>query len=347
MDDPARVPHRDSADAVQTHRPRKIPDGAPRLPATSDGAHTDRPHRAPETVDGAQPVADDTDTAHRPPDTTDQPDPVPDDEDRPDPTQEPHRTHPHLNTANRPHQTPETIDGAHPVADDTDAAHRAPDSVGRPDAGPDRAYRPRHVPDTAERRTDAPVAAPRPAPDTGGHPLPTAHAVERPHRPPLPAGVRRPPGGERLGRLPGPLGPDRLASRAPLYRSAAFDLRAQPAAVGTARRVVRELLTAWGVPQLRRDDAVLVISELVTNALVHTAGQRIACRLRGTADRIRIEVEDREGGSALPVARSPGPDDQHGRGLFLVDAVSLDWGVTPLPGRPARVVWAELPSGHG
>ncbi|OLZ74850.1 hypothetical protein AV521_02890 [Streptomyces sp. IMTB 2501] len=129
-------------------------------------------------------------------------------------------------------------------------------------------------------------------------------------------------------------------------RAAAFDLPSRPTAVGTARRVVRELLTAWEVPEGPLDDAVLVTSELVTNALVHTAGDRIACRLHDTADRIRIEIEDRQGGPALPTARRPGPDDQHGRGLLLVDALSLDWGVTPIPGRPARVVWAELPSGH-
>ncbi|WP_244189188.1 ATP-binding protein [Streptomyces incarnatus] len=158
----------------------------------------------------------------------------------------------------------------------------------------------------------------------------------------------RPPGGGRPGRLPGPLGPDRPASGDALARSAAaFDLPAQPAAVGTARRVVRDLLSAWGVPGGTRDDAVLVTSELVTNALVHAAGERITCRLHGTADRIRIEVEDQDGGPTRPAARRPGADDQHGRGLFLVDALCRDWGVTPVPGRPARVVWAELPSGRG
>ncbi|MEU9479825.1 ATP-binding protein [Streptomyces sp. NPDC048191] len=158
--------------------------------------------------------------------------------------------------------------------------------------------------------------------------------------------MKRPPGGERLGRLPGPVGPDRLASGDALPRSAAFDLPALPEAVGAARRVVRDLLTAWGVPGEIRDDAVLVTSELVTNALVHTAGERITCRLRGTADRIRIEAEDREGGPALPAVRRAGPEDQHGRGLFLVDALSRDWGVTPVSGHLARAVWAELPNGR-
>ncbi|WP_256725393.1 ATP-binding protein [Streptomyces sp. IMTB 2501] len=200
---------------------------------------------------------------------------------------------------------------------------------------------------THRQQASAEPDRPRQALDGAGRTWPVPDSAERPaHRPPVPAGVLRPPGGERLGRLPGPVGPDRLASGVPLPRAAAFDLPSRPTAVGTARRVVRELLTAWEVPEGPLDDAVLVTSELVTNALVHTAGDRIACRLHDTADRIRIEIEDRQGGPALPTARRPGPDDQHGRGLLLVDALSLDWGVTPIPGRPARVVWAELPSGH-
>ncbi|MEV6294533.1 ATP-binding protein [Streptomyces sp. NPDC051896] len=212
-------------------------------------------------------------------------------------------------------------DGPCRCADTADVPHRASD---------DTENRPRPTADDTEE-------GPHPAPDTLVHP----------YRPPVPAGDPRPPGGGRPGRLPGPLGPDQPASGDPLPRSAAaFDLPAQPAAVGTARRVVRDLLTAWGVPDGTRDDAVLVTSELVTNALVHTAGERIACRLHGTADRIRIEVEDQDGGSTLPTALRAGPDDQHGRGLLLVDALSHDWGVTPLTGRPAQVVWAELRSGR-
>jgi anti-sigma regulatory factor (Ser/Thr protein kinase) len=202
--------------------------------------------------------------------------------------------------------------------------------------------------DVPQRVSDDTENRPRPtADDTEEGPHSAPDTLVHPYRPPVRAGVPRPPGGGRLGRLPGPLGPDRLASGDPLPRSAAaFDLPAQPAAVGTARRVVRDLLTAWGVPDGTRDDAVLVTSELVTNALVHTAGERIACRLHGTADRIRIEVEDHDGGSTLPTALHAGPDDQHGRGLLLVDALSHDWGVTPLTGRPAQVVWAELRSGR-
>ncbi|MFI9808430.1 ATP-binding protein [Streptomyces sp. NPDC052301] len=220
--------------------------------------------------------------------------------------------------------------------------------------------RPHRVPDEGEpsRRAAQNTTSARPAAD-GGRGTATAPAgADRPHPVPHPApgavpdavdgaGAFPPPGGERPGRLPGTDGPGRLAPGAPLPGSAAaFDLPAAPAAVGTARRIVADLLTAWGVPEDPRDDAVLVASELVTNALVHTAGERIVCRLHDVADRIRIEVEDQDGGRGLPAVRRPGPEDPHGRGLFLVDALSLDWGVAPVPGRPAHVVRAELPSGR-
>lgn len=181
-----------------------------------------------------------------------------------------------------------------------------------------------------------------PAPDSAGPPHPAPYVPDHPR----PAAGSRPPGGERPGRLPGPDGSGRFASGASSPGSAAFDLPAVPVAVGTARRLVLDLLTAWDVPGQVRDDVILVTSELVTNALVHAAGERIACRLHRTADRVRIEVEDQDGGPGLPVVGRPGPDEQHGRGLFLVEALSSDWGVTAVPDRPACVVWAELPLLH-
>jgi anti-sigma regulatory factor (Ser/Thr protein kinase) len=169
--------------------------------------------------------------------------------------------------------------------------------------------------------------------------------TEGPHRPSDATGsIPRPPGGERLGRLPGPHGLDRFASgdRPPLH-SRAFDLAPTPRAVGNARRSVGELLASWDVCEEARDNAVLVTSELVTNAIVHSAGRRIVCRVHSGADRIRIEVEDQNGGFTLPAPRQARPDEQNGRGLFLVDALSLDWGVTVAPEGPSvRVVWAEL-----
>ncbi|MFJ7147311.1 ATP-binding protein [Streptomyces sp. NPDC100445] len=216
----------------------------------------------------------------------------------------------------------------------------APPSLPRPseDRGPDRVPRAQ-----APSLLSAAPPVHRPA-DTEAPPCRTPDGGQSLCRLPAPAGIPGP-GGEHTGRLPGPDGPDRFTSGAHLPGTAAFDLPALPSAVGTARHVVRDLLTAWGLPGDARDDVVLVVSELVTNALVHSAGRRIGCRLRSTADRIRVEVEDQAGGPALPVARRPGPDDPHGRGLLLVGTLSRDWGVTAVPGGGSRVVWAELPAG--
>jgi anti-sigma regulatory factor (Ser/Thr protein kinase) len=165
-----------------------------------------------------------------------------------------------------------------------------------------------------------------------GAPVETVHAPERP-------------GGGHNGRPLGPHGLDRPASEAqPPELSRVFDLPRTPASVGLTRRHVRALLTAWGIPGETRDNAVLVTSELLTNALTHAAGTRIVCRVRITAERLRIEVEDEHPGLALarPALCRPDPYDQGGRGLFLVDELSTDWGVADRPDRSGHIVWAEL-----
>ncbi|MEU6549333.1 ATP-binding protein [Streptomyces sp. NPDC046915] len=184
------------------------------------------------------------------------------------------------------------------------------------------------------------------------HRLPGAEPLEplspdgRPHRPSEAVRSTRPPGGEHTGRLPGPEGPDRLASGAePPRRTRAFVFPAAPASVAPARAGVRETLTAWGIDGDAADSAVLITSELVTNALTHSASERIVCRLLATPGRLRIEVEDQNRGSLRPVPRQAGPDDQSGRGLMLVEALSSDWGVAGLAHRYGRAVWAELTTG--
>ncbi|MBT3149516.1 ATP-binding protein [Streptomyces sp. CHD11] len=153
----------------------------------------------------------------------------------------------------------------------------------------------------------------------------------------------RPPGGGRSAPLPQPDGLGRPASGLrPVRETRAFDLPATPAAVRVARNGVRELLTARDVGDEVCDNAVMVTSELLTNALTHSAGDRVVCRLHLTAALIRVEVEDQARGPGLPVLRRPGPDAQNGRGLLLVDALSSAWAVTGCPGRPGRTVWAEL-----
>lgn len=150
-----------------------------------------------------------------------------------------------------------------------------------------------------------------------------------------------------LGRLPR----DRLAgpskySHQHSPQSGMFALPATPASVGAARRKVRELLGAWSVGDDAVDNALLVTSELVTNALTHTASERIVCRLRLSAGRLHVEVEDENRGGTLPYQRMPGPDEQCGRGLLLVGILSSDWGVRDAPHGSGRIVWAELPDEH-
>lgn len=91
--------------------------------------------------------------------------------------------------------------------------------------------------------------------------------------------------------------------------------------VGTARRLVNEHTSTLGPPQ--RDDAALMVSELVTNALVHGIGT-ISLRMDVETHAVRVEVSD-EGNVAL--APSPTPGAHGGWGLRIVDQLADDWGV--------------------
>lgn len=110
--------------------------------------------------------------------------------------------------------------------------------------------------------------------------------------------------------------------------------------VGEARRWLVAFLGRHPVDPSRCDDAVLVLSELVTNALRHGRGAvAVAAALSGR-DRLYVEVSD--AGDRLPVKLAPDPMRVGGVGLQIVDRLSLDWGVTPFPG--GKTVWARLPT---
>lgn len=103
-----------------------------------------------------------------------------------------------------------------------------------------------------------------------------------------------------------------------------------------ARRVVTRVLSGCDAEALV-DMAQLVVSELVTNTLLH-AGSRPRLRLWCTFERVRLEVCDDK--LALPAPHHAGPDSVTGRGLGLVDAVSEDWGAYLRPG--GKCVWVDL-----
>lgn len=113
---------------------------------------------------------------------------------------------------------------------------------------------------------------------------------------------------------------------------------AVPKGVRLARRLTTARLTEWGyVPDLPS----LLVGELAANAAAHAAGPDVGgefeLRLAAAAGMLRVEVTD-GGTDRRPVLRVPGPDEVSGRGLLLVDALAVDWGVV---NRPAgkKTVW--------
>ncbi|MGW1182325.1 ATP-binding protein [Streptomyces drozdowiczii] len=123
-----------------------------------------------------------------------------------------------------------------------------------------------------------------------------------------------------------------------------FALPAHPESVAAARRLTKARLGEWRTGGDACDAAVLIVSELVTNAVVHTASTRVLCELRRLDGRLRISVQDqgrRPGGPRL----GRGADDEHGRGLLLVDSLAGAWGSHDAGDRSGRIVWAELPHG--
>lgn len=123
-----------------------------------------------------------------------------------------------------------------------------------------------------------------------------------------------------------------------------FALPAHPEAVAAARRLAGARLAEWRLDTDTHDAAILIVSELITNAVVHTASERVVCELRCLGRRLRISVQDQghlPGGPRL----SRTADDEHGRGLLLVDAMSSAWGSHDAGDASGRTVWAELPLG--
>ncbi|MFE1751452.1 ATP-binding protein [Streptomyces anandii] len=122
-----------------------------------------------------------------------------------------------------------------------------------------------------------------------------------------------------------------------------FELAAHPGSPAQARRLTRARLTGWAVCEDTCDTAALVVSELVTNAVVHTASTRVVCELRDGADVVRIAVRDEGCAPGEPHPSPQQPEEEHGRGLLLVDALCRSWGAQQHG--PGLVVWADLPRG--
>jgi anti-sigma regulatory factor (Ser/Thr protein kinase) len=120
--------------------------------------------------------------------------------------------------------------------------------------------------------------------------------------------------------------------------SVTLRLPARPTAVAEARNAVRE--TCRHLPERTLDDATLLVSELVTNAIRY-AGGMITVAIDCDEDHIAIAVGDHS--TEQPVIRDPDDDDTNGRGLRLVDALATRWGCKPASDNEGKTIWFSLP----
>jgi anti-sigma regulatory factor (Ser/Thr protein kinase) len=122
-----------------------------------------------------------------------------------------------------------------------------------------------------------------------------------------------------------------------------FDLPSLRTSVRTARDTVRRHLHAWRLPGDVCTDAVLLVSELATNAVIHSEGTHMLCGLSLTShERLRIEVHDHGHTAASPSAVRPGSEDENGRGLLIVQQLADSWGATRSLRTGGNAVWAVL-----
>nr|WSW48355.1 SpoIIE family protein phosphatase [Streptomyces sp. NBC_01001] len=126
----------------------------------------------------------------------------------------------------------------------------------------------------------------------------------------------------------------------PTRRTVLTVAQAEPERIAGARRQIRELLHDWADEE-QVDSAVLIVSEMVTNVLMHTDGDALlvaeAVGELGTR-RLRIEVADAS--DELPHKRHPGEMASSGRGVLLMEMLADTWGVDPRG--EGKSIWFEM-----
>jgi anti-sigma regulatory factor (Ser/Thr protein kinase) len=138
-----------------------------------------------------------------------------------------------------------------------------------------------------------------------------------------------------------------LASEWPLHSH--IELGALDGAVPSARLHARHVVWEWGLRALA-DDAEVVVSELVTNAIqASRAVTHAAIRLWLAADRMQVVICVWDASPQPPVRMDAADDAENGRGLVLVEALSKQWGWFPAEsGSPqahvhhGKIVWAVV-----
>ena len=146
---------------------------------------------------------------------------------------------------------------------------------------------------------------------------------------------------------------DQAAARPPFLR-AELPLGPSPTAPGAARRFVRDTCWYWQLEEVDHPDdpmeqlwvqdlvdrAVLVASELVTNAVVHTQGP-LRLRLEWRQEQLSVAVADHFPRLLRLVADPGDPHTEGGRGLLIVDQLASSWGVQH-PSEGGKIIWCVL-----
>ncbi|NBM18510.1 SpoIIE family protein phosphatase [Streptomyces sp. GC420] len=139
--------------------------------------------------------------------------------------------------------------------------------------------------------------------------------------------------GASCGCGPGPSG-------YPVRRTVLTVAQAEPERIAGARQQVREMLHDWA-DEDQTDSAVLMVSEMVTNVLVHTDGDALlVAEVTGERGVRRLRVDVADSSDELPHKRQPGEMASSGRGLLLMEMLAHAWGVDPRG--EGKSIWFEL-----
>ena len=117
-------------------------------------------------------------------------------------------------------------------------------------------------------------------------------------------------------------------------------LTRKPAAAAEARSQVRVSIRDWKVP-VDPDIAILLTSDLVTNAITHGDGETLTLAIRCSRAHLRIDVYDKS--RALPLGMDEPADADAGRGLALVAVLSTEWGSFRTPAGKAMYFTLAFP----
>ncbi len=131
-----------------------------------------------------------------------------------------------------------------------------------------------------------------------------------------------------------------------MNRFDSWEVLREPKFVSETRKQAHAVLVTWGLHDT--DDVLLMLTELVTNALAHGEGRVfVSLTWDGAHDQLVCAVGDGGDGQGIPRVNATNAASRHsddelaesGRGLTIVSTLSTDWGVTPGPDGIGKAIW--------